>query len=787
MRVTKKLYAIINWFFNKPKLICCIVFTTLSFLFIYIAFQNYKINKENNRVEMSNTLNVITNNIEQLLKNCYTTTLSLALTIDNEGNPQDFNAVGKRLLESNNSIDAVQLVPDGVIQYVYPLEGNEKVLGLDILNSDFLKEEALKSIKTQKMYFAGPFELTQGGKGIVGRLPVYLKNEFWGYSAVIIKLDKLLKNSGINSFNTKHFYFQLSKINPNTKKEEFFLEGNTKLTEENHVSSYISDGDWKISLVNRDSSSLKNEFILKIFIALLVAYTLAYFIFLLFKKPQELELLVKEQANELIRSELKFKTIFDQASLGIANVDIVTGKFIEVNEKFCSILGYTQDEIKNMDFQSITHPDDLKEDIINIEKIKRGIIDQYTIEKRYFKKNEQLVWVSLNVTLLKYTNFSSSNESAISIVEDITERKNAEKIILENQLRTQTLIDTIDGIVWECDANTFEFSFISKKVKNILGYTAEEWLSSKTFWEDHIYHKDKENVINFCIGRTNENKNHDFEYRMVAKDGSIVWLRDIVNVISEDGIPVSLRGIMIDITMTKEIQKNLNNSFELVSKQNDRLLNFSYIVSHNLRSHTSNISSLIELIETADSEKEKLEMLNLLKSVSNSLNDTMINLNEVVNIQTNTSLNTQKINLNTYVEATLKVLKSQIDLHEIEVNNLVADHEEIIYNPAYIESILFNIISNAIKFSHKERKAIITIKCYPEKRAKIIEISDNGIGIDLNKNNNKIFGLYKTFSNLNDSKGIGLYITKNQINAMGGNIKVESEPNVGTTFKILVL
>ena len=949
MKFTKKFNVFIIESLKNPKIIGTSTFLFLSFLFFFIAFQNYTINKEDKRVQMSNTLNVVTNNIEQLLKNCYTTTLSMALIINEEGVPEDFDTVGKKLLESNTSIDAVQMVPDGVIKYVYPLEGNEKVLGLDILNSKSFREEALRSIKTQKMYFAGPFELTQGGKGIVGRLPVYFKNKFWGFSAVIIRFDRLLINSGINSINTDQYYFQLSKINPNTKKEEFFLDGNAKLTNENHLSSYITDGDWKISIVDREPKSLFYGLLLRLVLSLLTAYLLTFMLTLLLKRPKELELLVEGQAKELKKSEFKFKTIFEQASLGIANVDINTGKFIEINEKFCDILGYTQEEMRDKDFQSITHPDDLKEDVINVEKIKRGIIDQYTLEKRYYKKNGQLVWVSLNVTLLKDTDLSANSESAISIVEDITlkkereaiikeskdhfkslfddsplplreedfsqvklyleklnligqdinivrsffvdnpeevekihdlivltntnkaclklykvdtiekllltkkklfnetsfndfkeqiiaisqnytkyyidtvildahgeirnidlrwntirgfentleriivsneditDRKNAEKIILDNQLRTQTLIDTIDGIVWECDVNTFQFTYISKKVEDILGYTSEEWISSKTFWQDHIYYKDKEHVINFCRDRTNENKNHDFEYRMVAKDGSIVWLREIVNVISENNVPVSLRGIMIDITMTKEIQKNLNNSFELVSKQNDRLLNFSYIVSHNLRSHTSNISSLIELIEYADDENERNEMLKLLKSVSISLNDTMLNLNEVVNIQTNVSLNSQKINLYVYVEATIKVLSSQIELYNIEVNNLVDKEEEIVYNAAYIESILFNLISNAIKYSHRERKSFITIKCYPEKKAKIIEISDNGIGIDLKKNENKIFGLYKTFSNLDDSKGIGLYITKNQVNAMGGTIKVESEPNVGTTFKILVL
>ncbi|NHN24249.1 PAS domain S-box protein [Flavobacterium jejuense] len=943
----KNSYNLINWFFKRPRTSGIIVFVSLFLVFTYIAFQQYKIDKENRRIEMTNKLNAISQNIDQTLKNCYTTVLTLALTIDNEGIPQDFNLIGRKLLESNSSINAVQMVPNGVIKYTYPMIGNEEAMGLDILNSKLLQDEALKSIQTQKMYFAGPFELKQGGQAIVGRLPVYLKNEFWGFSAVIIKMDRLLETSGINAINNKNFSFQLSKISPTTSKEVYFLPQKVKFKKDNYVSSFIPDGDWNLYVIDKKASALTNNFLFNVFLGFLSAFIVTFFIVLLLRKPEQLQQLVYDQADKLINSELKFKTIFEQAAIGIANVDSSTGKFIEINEKFCKLLGYTENEMKDKDFQSITHPEDLDKDLELLEKINHGAIQQYSMEKRYFTKEGKLIWVNLTVapllinnskeftlisivediTLKKETeklikksenhfkslfedsplplreedfskvklyleklnlmdkdsdyvnNYLNQNrsqvEEAYSLIklnnankaclnlykvdsindliptksalfnvksfldfknqliaitqgkkqyaldtvirtsddelrnidlrwniirgyekslsrvivsnEDITDRKINEQIRVNSQKRIESLINTIDGIVWECDAITFEFTFISKKVENILGYTAEEWLSNRTFWKDHIYHEDRENVINFCSEKTNNNLDHDFEYRMIAKDGSVIWLRDIVNVVSNNNKAVSLRGIMINITKNKEIEKDLNNSFNLVSEQNKRLLNFSYIVSHNLRSHTSNISSLIGLIETTENKEEREEMLGLLKSVSNSLNDTMTNLNEVVNIQTNLSLSIEKINLVNYVEVTLKVLSNNIKSNDVTIINEIPNDIEINYNPAYMESILFNIISNGIRYSHKERKSIITIKYQIEKERKFIEISDNGIGIDLEKNKDKIFGMYKTFSANNDSKGIGLFITKYQIEAMGGSITVESELNIGTTFKIYIL
>jgi PAS domain S-box-containing protein len=394
---------------------------------------------------------------------------------------------------------------------------------------------------------------------------------------------------------------------------------------------------------------------------------------------------------------------------------------------------------------------------------------------------------SINLRWNLVQGYKNTFERVIVSTEDITNRLESERIIIDTKQNVESLINTIDGIVWECDATTYNFGFISDKVTNILGYTPEEWVNDPHFWSNHIHPEDKEWVQSYCKIKVNDNQDHDFEYRMIAKDGKVVWLRDIVNIIYAHGKPNMLRGIMIDITQSKEAENELNNSFEIVSEQNKRLLNFSYIVSHNLRSHTSNIASIVSFLENTDSQEEKNEMLQLLKTVSNSLNETMLHLNEVINIRTNISLVLMPLNLNEYISTALNVLNEQISKNDISILSHVPLDTIINYNPAYLESILYNIISNSIRYRHPDRTAIIKISYHIENNLKFLEISDNGIGIDLIKNADKLFGMYKTFTTNSESKGIGLFITKNQIDAMGGTITVESEPNIGTTFKIYIL
>ncbi len=947
MDYEKKQHKFIKWFFDRPKTTGIITFLFLSYVVGFIVFQQYKLNKEDDQHEMYTILHVISQNIDQSLKNCYTTTLTLALTIDDKNIPKNFDSIAKTLIASNANINAVQLVPKGIIKYIYPRKGNEEAMNINILTDPYLKKAALKSISTQKMYFAGPIKLKQGGMGIVGRLPIFQNNKFWGFSAVILHLETLLKSSGIDNVDNSKYYFQFSKYNISEQKETFYLPIITNLSEYYSISTRIPDGDWRLYIISKKQSYLDYQILIPGIVGIILAALFGILIFSLLRRPQELQSLVNIQAGKLLNSEIKFEAIFAQAPLGIAHIDSLTGKFIEINNQYCQLLGYSQQEMKELNFQTITHPDDLDEDLVRLKQLREGKIQNYFKEKRYVTKTGTIVWVHITASPLFKKNKLVTNH--IAIVEDITIKKEAENlikkseirfkslfedypiplweedfsevkkhllkldlinknpkkvslffksnpnevfnciflikiidinrmcfnllkiktkqqltsnldkiidensindftklliaitqeekqfvvdtklrtfegeyrdislrwsvirgyedslariilsteditiqkssanIILHTQQKVESLINTIDGIVWECDVVNFSFNFISQKVKSILGYTPEEWLAEPSFWQNHIHSDDKDWVQKYCKQQTEGSLNHDFEYRMIAKDGSIVWLRDIVNVVLENGKPISLRGIMIDISRTKEAEKELNDSFELVSRQNKRLLNFSYIISHNLRSHTSNITSIISLIESSQSKQEIDQMIQLLKTVSCSLNETMLHLNEVINIRTNISLASESLDLEHFINMAINSLCEQISSNEVTIFNEIPKDTMINYNPAYLESILYNVISNSVRYRDPSRKPIIRITLVIENNIKVLQISDNGIGIDLVRNADKVFGMYKTFTNNSDSKGIGLFITKNQIDAMGGNITVESELNVGTTFKIYIL
>ncbi len=781
MNSEKKATQFTAWFLSRPKTSGCIVFFSLLGLIILLITFRYQAIKEAERYEMNNILGVAKKNIEQNLKNNYACLITLALSIDDSGKPKNFEKIAESLINSYKNIDAVQLVPNGVIKMTYPLKGNEAATGLNILKSPLHRKAALKAIQTKTIYFSGPVELKQGGIGVIGRLPIFKKGKFWGFSAVVIRFNTFMKSTGIESFGENNYYFQLSKINPLSNKTEFFLPNKSDFSKKYYKTVEIPEGDWKLYIISKKGNHFFELLPISI-IGILLSLLCGFFIYFLLRHPSELERLISIQAKKIIKNEFLFKSIFENAGLGIFHINTTTGQFIDANNIVCELLGYTLDEIKQKDFISITHPDDIQEDLDYMEKLKSGKIKHFSMEKRYIKKNGEFIWVSITVSPLWDKNEIPNNH--IAIVQDISARKKSELELLESKQKIKDLIDSIDGIVWEGESDQQGITYVSKKSEAILGYTPEEWTSDENFWRKIIHPEDRDWVIEYSSNAAKFRKPFDQEYRMISKNGSIVWVRDLVNIYTVDENKIRYRGILIDITKSKQFEIDLNNSLKLVTEQNKRLLNFSHIVSHNLRSHTSNIQSLINLIEISEDESEQNELISLLKSVSETLNKTMDNLNEVVSIQTDINPIIEKLNLNKYITKTQEILHSQIIKNEVVIKNTISNDVYIQFNPAYLESVLLNFISNSIRYRHPDRIPEITLSTYTEENYQVLEIKDNGIGIDLKKNGKKLFGLYKTFTRNPESRGIGLFITKNQIDALSGKIEVESTINEGTTFKI---
>lgn len=360
--------------------------------------------------------------------------------------------------------------------------------------------------------------------------------------------------------------------------------------------------------------------------------------------------------------------------------------------------------------------------------------------------------------------------------------------LLRNQLIYKYALESSNIGAWDWDIVKNKV-YHSKESKLLFGYSNAEIDLSETDWTEHIHPEDLEglqkNVKDHLEGKVKEYRS---QHRILRKDGSYKWVLDCGKVIAHDdsGQPTRFIGTTIDISKDKESEDCLKQNLNVITNQNKKLTNFAHIVTHNLKEYAGNFESLLNFYDQAENHEEKSELIDHLKTVSTSLTDTIKNLSEIVSQQLKRKIECERLNIYEYINKTFNLLDLEVANKKATINNNVHKELYIYSNPAYLESIILNLATNALKYAHPDRYPVIDINSTLNKDELIIKVKDNGIGIDLEKHGNNIFGLYNTFHGNDNAEGIGLYITKNQIEALGGKITVESEFGLGTTFYITI-
>ncbi|MGO4920853.1 PAS domain S-box protein [Maribacter spongiicola] len=372
----------------------------------------------------------------------------------------------------------------------------------------------------------------------------------------------------------------------------------------------------------------------------------------------------------------------------------------------------------------------------------------------------------------------------IGTFQDINEQVQADIKTIDNEKLLRTLIDNLPVNVYIKDTESRKI-LINRAECEYLGVNDPREILGKTDFELYPYEaaeKSREedlkvmNTLRPVIGKETVKTTID------GKQTS--FLSSKIPLLNSKGIAYGLVGISLDISNLKEKEKELRNIINIASVQNKKLLNFAHIVSHNLRSHSANFSMLLSFLDTEKDEEEKNNIISMLTTASNNLLETLDNLNEVVSINTNTNIEIKEINLNDKVEDICKNLSSFILNNKATIENNIPIDFHIKSVPSYLDSILSNFLTNAVKYRHSERKSLVKLSVEKKDNYSILTISDNGLGIDLDKYGKKLFGMYNTFHDHKDARGIGLYLTKNQIDAMNGKVEVTSKLGKGTEFKI---
>lgn len=502
----------------------------------------------------------------------------------------------------------------------------------------------------------------------------------------------------------------------------------------------------------------------------------------------------KKVQEQLKISEEAFRGNFENAAIGMAILNN-EGKWIKVNPKVCRMLGYTEEELLNIDSGQLTHLDDKEADETLMLEMQSGKRESFQFEKRYLNKDGQVVFTIHAASSVK----NGEGETLYSVVQlvDISILKRAEKKLAVTLDQYQSIMDASTEVaIISTDRNGIIKTF-NRGAEKMFGYMTHEvinQLTPKAFHEpNEVINRSKELSLRF--GRiiegfetftisAREGNPETREWTFIKKDGVKFPVQLTVSAIKFNGEVTGFLGVAVDISDLKSAQNEVQSLLEVAQDQNVRLKNFAHIVSHNLRSHSGNIEFLLDLLISDVPELKTQETLKHILNASKSLSETISHLNEVALINTRVTENLEYLNVNEYAVKAINSVSALAMESRVKIINEIDPKHEVLALPAYLDSIILNFLTNGIKYHASDRESFVKLSSKIKHGEIIIEIEDNGLGIDLKMHGSKLFGMYKTFHSNRNSRGIGLFITKNQIEALGGKIKVESTVGKGSKFFI---
>ncbi|MFY0627812.1 MAG: PAS domain-containing sensor histidine kinase [Reichenbachiella sp.] len=503
------------------------------------------------------------------------------------------------------------------------------------------------------------------------------------------------------------------------------------------------------------------------------------------------ELEQMENLKMVERSEQKFKALYNNTPALFNSVD-QEGKVIEAGDFFLEITGYLREEVIGQPAINFVTKESqeygLKEVFPKFSKL--GYCKDVPLQ--FIKKNGDVLDVMFSATLVK--DEKGRFEKIVTNLNDVTklrrienELKESEAKVAEAALRFQSLFDNSPvGIIIHTDGIIKQVN--SETIKLARGTSSKDFVGKEAL--SFIHHDSLDAAKKRIDNIMRTKKAHRNEQKFLRLDGTTVEVEAQGNIIEYEG-KTSIQIAIYDITERKKAQQAiLENESKLKSlndnlfKQNHQLEEFAHIASHNLRAPVTNMLSLVKIKETDPTPENEVFVWDNIKKTIVNLEETLIELNDVVKTSWELDKNRRRLKFEMVLDKIVDSFRNEIKKKNAIIETNFTELPSIYYPKVYLESIMQNLLTNAIKYSDKSRNPIISITTKVKDGNGYLIIQDNGLGIDLNKFGKKLFGLRKTFHQNEDARGVGLFITKAQIETMGGSISVESEVGKGSIFSI---
>lgn len=506
---------------------------------------------------------------------------------------------------------------------------------------------------------------------------------------------------------------------------------------------------------------------------------------------KNLEKKVAKRTLELQLNKERMELAFDGANEGIWDRMDLKKDEEWWSPNFHQLLGYKEGEIE----QSFTSFRDNLLHSDEIEMIDKSMVDciesgiPLDIEHRMKMKNGTYKWFHARANVSKSKKGVPSRMTG-SII-DIDKQKKLELEFLKTRRFLQKITEIAPSIIYVFNHRNMSNEYTNKEIGTVLGYSE---LEIKTMGENlfpNLCHPDDLNKVFEQLTNIQQlvnNESISIEYRMKNKDGKYRWLlsEDTVFERDHDGSVIKHMGTAIDITNLKTNESKLLVQSKKLETQNEDLKQFAYVATHDLKNPILTLEGHFQYLKDQfkTPTEEISESIEFIEDEITNFKTTLKGLTEAIKLR-EVIIKSEAIDLNELIKQTSSSFKNQIERLNGELRMNLQENEKIKGNPLYVKSILHNLISNAVKYHSEKNNLLILVSTIVEKKYLKLIIKDNGLGIDLELQKNRLFKMFNRFHHHSEGSGMGLYMVKNMVEKLGGSINIESEVNCGTTITVL--
>ncbi|MFA4901785.1 MAG: PAS domain S-box protein [Desulfobaccales bacterium] len=494
-----------------------------------------------------------------------------------------------------------------------------------------------------------------------------------------------------------------------------------------------------------------------------------------------------KRAEEAVReSEARLRAIFEHAPVGITMVDH-TGRFLQTNPAYQEIVGYSATELQSLIWQQLTLPEDLPGNLEMQEELLAGKRQYYSIEKRYLRKDGEIVWVSAMLSRLQN---GLGEARVVGTILDVTARKRAEEALRESEQRFRLMAETIQDVFWIATPGIEKTKYVSPRYEQIWGRPRKELYQSPQSFLEAMHPEDRQRVKSEVFAAHNRGEAFSLEYRIIRLDGEVRWIHDRgFPVKGEQGHVILFTGVATDITERKTLEQQL-----LLAQKMEAVGRLAGGVAHDFNNLLMAITGYGELMKTKVLKGDPL--YGYLEDILKTTDRAAALTGQLLTFSRRQIVCPQMMDLNRVVLDLERMLRRLIEA-DIEMKIITAPKLGAVQiDPGHLNQIIMNLVINARDAMPCEgRIAVETAEVIFDTSRQtrsglaqpgsyvVLQVSDTGMGMD-EAIQAHIFEPFFTTKEPGRGTGLGLSTVYGIVKQSGGFIDLDSEPGKGSTFKI---